>query len=1580
MENAFIIFCGLAHKNYTSQPAEEAHIKDICFSEGVNLLVHLTFVFCSVIGVVVIKCRHRSPATFPTGLRGWIHFPWHNVRWILTFFYIFVSACAVADGILSQLYSKLDRPFIYVPDAAQLVSCILSIVYYDVAESANAPMFLVLFIFHWPAACSISVLKAYQMYSQRFITSDLTFLLDCTLASIYGLFVILELSIFFKKGYYGPGYSRDIPPLELQDPEKKFHQPYVNILSQITYTWISWLLVSGYREPIKMEVLGKLPQDETAQKNFDLLKLNYDKEKENTSSGTTDSRDLVKVISKAFAMPFLIAGFLKIIGDLAGLAEPFCVDGILRFVDAEPKELEKGVHFVSFWEFTNNGYILAFLMLCAVLFRHLCQQTAFYIVIRDGIRIKSGLQAMIYLKALSLPVWVFNGEHLTTGQVINYMSVDTYQIMMVAFLGFYIISIPIQIILTILLLYLQLGYSALIGVSIIILLTPLQYFIAKKFISIQQETMKCSDDRIKKSHEMLQNIKLLKLYSWEGVFTKAIEMAREKELKYMLKGAVYVIVTLFLTQVTPVLATVVTFSIYSSFSGSPLTANVAFSALALFDKFNSPLILFPMVAKTIVNGIVSFRRIASFFNTEELKQMTGSDVGNKDAGHHINPQDAAGKNGYLPVELLPTEKDVSDHFNSNDSSDYQDKPQPEAIMNYSNEAKLEECDPNDTELLPKCSTSCVLEIHRGYFTWNSNSERSALQDISVKILKSKITVIVGKVGSGKSSLISAILGEMIPVSGHIAWRSANQPMAYSAQTAWLRNASLQENILFGESFDEERFQAVIEACALQPDIDILPAGRLTEIGEKGINLSGGQKQRVSVARALYSRCPIVILDDPLSALDAQVGNHVFHQGIIGILKKENRTAIVVTHKLEYVEEADYVIAMLDGKIEIQGTYQEIAKQNPDLIKTWKSLTLKDDHHEEKQPKVEMVTEVSKMEKRPDDNLKGKLMQEEEKEEGSISIKIYWHYAQSIGLFFSFLLVLTVTARQSFLVAIDFWLARWSSAFRNHSETETQYENNTEGDVFSQYLHGYIGLACGGILCVLFSSYTHVISGVRASRHLFTNMLLNVTTLPLRFFETTPVGRILNRFSSDFKTIDDQIPMSLEKLMAHIMWCFSAILINVIVTPVFLLPIVPLLVLYYFLQVFFRASARELQRLSSITKSPVFAHFSETLGGLTTIRAYKLQDKFLQQILEKIDCNTVAFLYLNTVNRWLAIRLDTIGTSVVFASAICSLLTATLGYLQAGLVGLAILYALKMSSYLNWCVREFADMEMQMNAVERVNHYTTLPSEQEHEESQINTAFPLDSNLANWPHSGEIEFNEVSVRYDKKLDPILHKMTLKINPGTRVGICGRTGSGKSTLTLALLRVIDNFEGCIKIDGIDISIVKLDHLRKSISIIPQDPILFSGTIRFNLDPYSTHSDEELWEALEVTQLKPMVSELPEGLNAIVAEGTENFSQGQRQLFCIARAMIRKSKIIIMDEATASVDMETDAALQTVLSTACTNSTTLIIAHRIQTIMDCERILVVDQGRIVEDGDPKILQQSDSIFSRLIKGPPNHDQTDF
>ncbi|XP_067888123.1 ATP-binding cassette sub-family C member 9-like [Heterodontus francisci] len=1570
MEDAFIVFCGLANKNDTLKPHEVSFIEELCFAEVVNLLVHLGFVICSLVGLIVIKCRHSSSMTFhnDSGLQGWIHFPWHSIRWILTFFYIFISACCLGDGILSQLYSKFARPFLYIPDAIQLTSCVLSIIYYDIAESANAPTFLVLFIFHWPAAFSINVFKVYQLDSQKFFISDLTFLLVCVLVSIYGFFLILELSIFFKKGYYSPRYSRDIPPLELQDPEKKFHQPYVNILSQITYTWISWLLKSGYREPIKMEVLGKLPQAETAQKNFDLLKMYYDKQNENKPSGTAGLRDLGKVYFKAFGRPFLIAAFLKIMGDLAGLVGPFCIDGILRFVAAEPKESEKGIHFVSFWEFTSNGYILAFLMLCTVLLQNLCLQISYYIVIREGIHIKTALQTMIYLKTLSLPMWIFSGDHLTVGQIINHMSVDTFQIMMIAFMGYYIIAIPIQIILAVLLLYMQLGYSALIGVSIVIILVPLQYFISKRFASIQRTTIEYSDERIKKSNEMLQSIKLLKLCSWEGIFIKVVEVSREKELRYMLKGAVYVIATMFLTQVAPLFATMVTFCIYSSLSGSPLTANKAFSALALFDKFNAPILMLPVIVKLMVNAIVSTRRLATFFNTEELKQMTASDMASKETEYFLSPPDTSSKNGYMPAELVQTDgKDVPDHSNNhNDSLDHPDKLHRVSIINYPNGTNPEECRTTDVELLPKCSIDNVLEIHNGCFSWDSNSDRSVLQDISIKISKNKVTVIIGKVGSGKTSLISAILGEMTTLCGHVVWASANQPLAYSAQTAWLQNASLQDNIVFEESFNEERFQTVIEACALQPDIDVLPAGRLTEIGEKGINLSGGQKQRVSVARALYSRCSVVILDDPLSALDVHVGSHVFHQGIMGILKKENRTTIFVTHKLEYIEEADYIIVMQDGKIEIQGTYQDITKQNPNLLKAWKSLTPKDDHKEEMETEVELVDEVSKMEKKTDDNLNGKLIQEEEKEEGSISLKIYWLYARAIGLFFFFFLLLAVLAKQSFLVAVDFWLAKWTSA-GNHSETTaTQYKNDVESAILNHYLCGYIGLACGGMLCALFSSVTHVISGIRASKYLFTNMLQNITTLPLRFFETTPVGRILNRFSSDFKIIDDQIPSNLERLMWHIMMCFSAILINIIVTPFFILPVIPLLAVYYFLQMYFRSSSRELQRLDSITKSPVFAHFSETLGGLATIRAYRREEKFFQQIMNKIDHNTVAYLYLNTVNRWLGIRLDLIGTSFVFASAFCSLLAATLGYLQAGLVGLAILYALKMSTYLNWCIREFADMEMQMNAVERVNHYTTLPSEQQLEESQIDAV----SNLTNWPHSGEIEFNEVSVRYDKKLDPVLHKLTLKINPGTKVGICGRTGSGKSSLTLALLRIIDNFEGYIKVDGLDISCVTLDHLRKAISIIPQDPVLFSGTIRFNLDPDSVHSDEELWEMLEVAQLKPLVSELPEGLNTLMAEGSENFSLGQRQLFCIARALIKKSKITIMDEATSSVDVETDAAFQTVIRTAFTNSTVLIIAHRIRTIMDCDRVLVMEQGRIVEDGDPKILQQNDGVFAKLVK----------
>ncbi|XP_042187623.1 ATP-binding cassette sub-family C member 9 [Callorhinchus milii] len=2241
MENVWNLFCGVTEKNTTFPSKELNLIEDLCFTEGVNILLHAGLVIFSIFGIFATRRKKRTPLFHSDSLlRGWVHFPWHNCRWLLTFVYIFLSMCCLWDGILSQRRSTINRPFLYTVDAVQLLSSILSIMYYDAVEKANDPLYLLLFICHWPTACGINVFKVYQLYLKNLTIYHLTFSLTCILVVVYGLFIILELCAFFQLGYLGPWYSRRVPPLELQDASRKFHQPYVNTFSQITYSWISWLLKEGSHTPIQMETLGKLSQQEMGLTNFQVFKRSYDKQMETISPERMKSGDLGKVYFKAFGKPFLIGAVLKIIGDLAGLIAPLCIDGILRFVADDFKYSEKGSYFVSVWEFISNGYILTFLMLSTMLLQNICLQLSYYIVIREGMHIRASLQSMIYKKALLLPVWVFSGGLLTVGQIMNYMSIDSLQIMMAAFLGFYIVSIPIQIVLAVILLYFQLGISALVGISVILLLAPLQYFISKKFASIQKRTMECSDERIKKSNEMLHCIKLLKLYSWEGIFASALKEARQKEMKYMLKGSFSVISTLFLTQVTPIIATLVAFSTYSAFTGSPLTANKAFSALALFDKFNSPLIIFPVIVRMIVNTVLSTHRLASYFSTDELKGMGTTFIESKKADEPLPPA----KNADLSVEQVQLEDETIPENSTSryQSADHPDEPQNSLLNNHSNNAKPEESTVDDVEN-PTNSTANALEITNGSFAWSSNSEQICLQDISTKIPEGKITILVGKVGSGKTSLLSAMLGEMTTVSGNVKWATPNQPIAYSAQAAWLRNASLQNNIVLEEEFDEERFNMVIDACALQPDIDILPAREQTEIGEKGINLSGGQKQRVSVARALYSRCSVVILDDPLSALDVHVGSRVFHQGIMGVLKKEGRTVIIVTHHLEYLKEADHIIVMENGMIDAQGTYWDISTQNPDLVQIWKTLIAKEDNEGEEEGKDDNFEEAYlQMEQKPG-NVDGKLVQDEEKEEGSISIRVYWLYIRSIGIFFFFGLLFAVIIKQSFFVAIDFWLADWSSAgtlliqnksrnesvsrienqavlthylngyigltcaavitalfssiahvlsgikaskylfrkmlvnvmalplrffestpigrilnrfssdikaiddqiptnlerflwhlllclsavliniiiclcvynthtpnltcnlmddkirivncfsnickkdiycflahsrelqrldsitkspvFAHFSETlgglttiraykcedkffeqivdkidynniaylylntinrwlairldfigttivfaatlcalvtaELHYledglvglailhalkmstflnwsvremaelemqmnsvervhhytelkterqlkesmmapvsiswprsgkieiyklsvryadhldpvlhnltltieagttvgicgrtgsgksslslsllriidnykaqpmpwrsqmavlhgvaiqnkyvfrisqqkflkkitilvgkvgsgktsllsamlgemttvsgnvkwatpnqpiaysaqaawlrnaslQNNIvleeefdeerfnmvidacalqpdidilpareqteigekginlsggqkqrvsvaralysrcsvvilddplsaldvhvgsrvfhqgimgvlkkegrtviivthhleylkEADhiivmengmidaqgtywdistqnpdlvqiwktliakecgwqtgarrgkrrridlhpsllalhtldwhflllwftfcsnnqakffvaidfwladwssagtlliqnksrnesvsrienqaVLTHYLNGYIGLTCAAVITALFSSIAHVLSGIKASKYLFRKMLVNVMALPLRFFESTPIGRILNRFSSDIKAIDDQIPTNLERFLWHLLLCLSAVLINIIVTPFFIIPILPLLVFYYFLQKFFRASSRELQRLDSITKSPVFAHFSETLGGLTTIRAYKCEDKFFEQIVDKIDYNNIAYLYLNTINRWLAIRLDFIGTTIVFAATLCALVTAELHYLEDGLVGLAILHALKMSTFLNWSVREMAELEMQMNSVERVHHYTELKTERQLKESMM---APVS---ISWPRSGKIEIYKLSVRYADHLDPVLHNLTLTIEAGTTVGICGRTGSGKSSLSLSLLRIIDNYKGYIKIGGIDISTVSLAFLRRAISIIPQDPVLFGGSVRFNLDPESDHSDEELWEVLQIAQLDQFVSELPEKLDSFIAESSENLSMGQRQLLCIARALLRKSKIIILDEATASVDMETDSALQIVMKTAFKNSTVLIIAHRIQTIIDCERVIVMHQGQIVEDGDPKVLQNNDSFFAKLVK----------
>ncbi|XP_070573723.1 ATP-binding cassette sub-family C member 9-like [Ptychodera flava] len=703
--------------------------------------------------------------------------------------------------------------------------------------------------------------------------------------------------------------------------------------------------------------------------------------------------------------------------------------------------------------------------------------------------------------------------------------------------------------------------------------------------------------------------KLLKLYGWEERFCSAIETVRASEVGHMFKNGMFNVATLFLVQSTPLIVTLISFSLYSVVEKAPLTPEIAFSALALFNQMT-------IVIGFTVNAIVSVKRLETFFAAAEIE--------NRDDGRppfvHGTRKDYMGDMDEAllrDMEKMTNSEKVSQHIHLNDKDipDVEVKDTTKLLgaamqQSYGSYGTIEEetmlHDP--VQSLPQ---EVAMKITNGNFAWDVDSMAPIVSDLDLEIPTGKLTMVVGLVGSGKSSLLSAILGEMTTLSGSVLFNKDHNTVSYGAQKAWLQNASLMDNILFGEPYDQKRYKAVIKGCALQPDIDILPAGDKTEIGEKGINLSGGQKQRVSVARAIYSSADIVILDDPLSALDVQVGRQLFNEGIMELLIDKKRTTLLVTHQLQYLQYADQVLVMDSGKISLHGNLQEIAAENPELYEQWQEKIqlisdAEESESEDDTVKMERIMLKQRIsvhdleDKKAPDKEGGKLIQTEERERGSVSWRMYWAYAKSIRVPSVIAIITMATLYMTAITAANFWLSVWSEAGANYTN-ETSEEITAD---LTYYVGGYAGLAGAGIVLTLISGTVNVVFFLLAAKRIHTALLRNIVHAPVRFFDTTPVGRILNRFSNDTQVIDQRLWQTFIYLIKSTLQVVAAVVVNTIVVPIFIVIIIPIGIGYYFLQKFFITTSRELQRLDSISKSPIFAHFSESLGGLSTIRAYR----------------------------------------------------------------------------------------------------------------------------------------------------------------------------------------------------------------------------------------------------------------------------------------------------------------------------------------------------------------------------------------
>ncbi|XP_035519605.1 canalicular multispecific organic anion transporter 1 isoform X1 [Morone saxatilis] len=1220
---------------------------------------------------------------------------------------------------------------------------------------------------------------------------------------------------------------------------------------------------------------------------------------------------LITTIYKTFRGILLESAFFKLLQDLLAFASPQLLKLMISFTQDKSR-------------YTWEGYLYAVLLLVVAVLQSLFLQQYFQRCFVLGMKVRTAIMASVYKKAL-----VVSNEarkESTVGETVNLMSADAQRFNDVTNFIHLLWSCPLQITLSIVFLWLELGPSVLAGLAVMVLMVPINGFLATKARNIQIENMKFKDKRLKIMNEILNGIKILKLYAWEPSFQTQVEGIRGQELKVMRKFAYLTSVSTFIFSCAPALVSLATFAVFVGVSSdNVLTAEKAFTSISLFNILRFPLAMLPMLIAAMVQTTVSRKRLEKFLGGEDL------------------------------------DSDIVRH---------------------------------DT------SFNTAVSISDGSFAWEKEAD-PLLKNVSLDIKPGRLVAVVGAVGSGKSSLMSALLGEMHSTKGFINIQGS---LAFVPQQAWIQNATVRDNILFGSPHKERRFQEVIQACALAPDLKLLPGGDLTEIGEKGINLSGGQKQRVSLARAAYSQADIYLLDDPLSAVDSHVGKHLFEKviGPNGILK--NKTRILVTHGVSFLPYVDEIVVLVDGVVSEVGSYNSLraskgafsefldtyAKEQsnqadlqsdrsdrcqdtadveliperedtqPDSpLEDTVSVTLKRENSIRRSQRMGSVrlrknSSIKKSEDADESKQGQKLIEKETMETGQVKFSLYLQYLRAMGWGYTVMVFVVYFIQNIAFIGQNLWLSDWTNdAVDYYNMTYPNWKRDTRVGVF-----GALGVAQG--LFVFLGTLLLANASVNASRILHSRLLDNILRVPMVFFDTTPIGRVVNRFAKDIFTVDEAIPQSFRSWLLCLLGVLGTLFVICLATPFFTIIIIPLALVYYFVQRFYVATSRQLRRLDSVSRSPIYSHFSETVSGLSVIRAYGHQERFLKHNEITIDGNLKSVYPWIVSNRWLAIRLEFLGNLVVFFAALFAVISRD--SLDSGLVGLSISYALNVTQTLNWLVRMTSELETNIVAVERVSEYSEL----ENEAKWVTETRPTEK----WPEEGRLQFDNYKVRYRPGLELVLHGVTCNIGSTEKIGIVGRTGAGKSSLTNCLFRIIEAAEGRILIDDIDISTIGLHDLRNRLTIIPQDPVLFSGSLRMNLDPFDRFSDEDIWRVLELSHLKDYVAGLQEGLQHEVAEGGENLSLGQRQLLCLARALLRKSRILILDEATAAVDLETDDLIQNTIRKEFSHCTVLTIAHRLHSIMDSSRVMVLDAGKIVEFDSPSNLLEKQGHFYAMAK----------
>ncbi|KAK4714982.1 hypothetical protein R3W88_020889 [Solanum pinnatisectum] len=1252
-----------------------------------------------------------------------------------------------------------------------------------------------------------------------------------------------------------------------------------NIFSLFTFSWMRPLISVGYKKTLDLEDVPQLHSDDSVRGTFPIFR-----EKLESVGGGGGSSNRVTTLMLVKALIYIawkeiaLSAFFVLLYTSASYVGPYLIDTLVQYLNGKR-------------DFENEGYLLVATFFVAKLVESLAQRHWFFKVQQGGYRARAALVAKIYNKGLTLSCQ--SKQSHTSGEIINFMTVDAERI---GDFGWYMHDpwmVIIQVGLALLILYKNLGLASIAAFVATVLVMLLNIPLGSLQEKFQEKLMESKDKRMKATSEVLRNMRILKLQAWEMKFLSRILDLRSIEAGWLKKYVYTSATTTFVFWVSPTFVSVAAFGA-AMLMGIPLESGKILSALATFRILQEPIYNLPDTISMIAQTKVSLDRIASFLSLEDL--------------------------------------------------------QPDVI-----------------EKLPKGSSDVAVKIVDGNFAWDASSSTPLLKDVNLRVLNGMRVAICGTVGSGKSCLLSSILGEMPKLSGTIKLGGTK---AYVAQTPWIQSGKIEENIIFGKEMQREKYDKVLEACSLKKDLEILSFGDQTVIGERGINLSGGQKQRIQIARALYQDADVYLFDDPFSAVDAHTGTHLFTECIMGLLN--SKTVLYVTHQVEFLPAADLILVMKDGKISQAGKYNDLLKLGSHFMELvgahQEALTAIDTVKGEALRKSEessgMTGDNSTMQDKQTsdcqngkvddtDGQKGQIVQEEEREKGGVGFSVYWKYiTTAYGGALVPIVLLAQTGFQLLQIGSNYWMA-WA----------TPVSKNDPSPVGSSTLIiVYVALGIASALCIFARSMLLVTAGYKTASLLFHKMHHCIFRAPMSFFDATPSGRILNRASTDQSAIDLNVPFQVGSFAFTIIQLIGIIAVMSQVAWQVFIVFIPVIAICIWLEQYYIPAARELARLNGTCKAPVIQHFAETISGSSTIRSFDQESRFQDASMRLIDNYSRPKFHLAAAMEWLCMRLDMLSL-ITFAFALIFLISLPVGTINPSVAGLAVTYGLNLNVLQAWVVWNLCMMENKIISVERILQYAGLPSE---------PPLIIESSRPdpNWPSRGEVEFNNLQVRYAPHMPLVLRGLTCTFFGGKKTGIVGRTGSGKSTLIQTLFRIVDPAAGQIKIDGTNISSIGLHDLRSRLSIIPQDPTMFEGTVRSNLDPLEEHSDDQIWEVLDKCQLGDEVRRKEGKLYSTVSENGENWSVGQRQLVCLGRVLLKKSKVLVLDEATASVDTATDNLIQQTLRLHFTDSTVITIAHRITSVLDSDMVLLLEHGLIAEYDTPgKLLENESSLFAKLV-----------